>query len=138
MYVFKLEYIFYNMVTARVAHRLTVEKALDLYEQFIEDSGLLDKYDKMIVDHIVVDRTGSPPKSPEKPVVFDRKFRPNPEFVNADPNPCPEGKERNPKTARCVAICKDGYARNPEFKCVRNKTVKVSSKTPKNAKKGKK
>ena len=38
---------------------------------------------------------------------------------------CPEGKERNPKTRRCVAKCKPGYLRNQDFKCIKNKTVKI-------------
>jgi len=128
MTVFNLEAILSKMVTARLAYRLTVDEALYIYEQFIEDSGLLDKHDKAIVNHIVVDRTatGSPVKSPTTPINVDMKFRPDPEFVNADPNPCPDGKERNPNTRRCVANCKEGYSRNTDFKCVRNKTVKIT------------
>lgn len=35
---------------------------------------------------------------------------------------CPEDKELNPKTNRCVKKCKDGYIRNPEtFKCIKQK-----------------
>ena len=30
---------------------------------------------------------------------------------------CPEGKERNPKTKRCVKKCKSGYVRDKTFKC---------------------
>jgi len=30
---------------------------------------------------------------------------------------CPDDKERNPNTNRCVAKCKDGYRRDEEFKC---------------------
>jgi tRNA A-37 threonylcarbamoyl transferase component Bud32 len=128
MTVFNLEAILSKMVTARLAYRLTVDESLFLYEQFIEDSGLLDKHDKTIVNHIVVDRTatGSPVKSPTTPMNVDMKFRPDPEFVNADPKPCPEGKEFNQKTRRCVLKCKEGYSRNPEFKCVRNKTAKLN------------
>lgn len=31
--------------------------------------------------------------------------------------PCPETKERNPKTKRCIAKCKDGWSRNDKFMC---------------------
>jgi len=34
---------------------------------------------------------------------------------------CPEGKELNPKTGRCVLKCKDGQVRNEDFKCVKAK-----------------
>ena len=37
-------------------------------------------------------------------------------------NPCPENKERNPATKRCVNKCKSGYYRNNNFRC--RKTVK--------------
>ena len=30
---------------------------------------------------------------------------------------CPEGKELNPKTNRCVNECKDGFARDADFQC---------------------
>ena len=35
---------------------------------------------------------------------------------------CPENKELNPKTGRCVKKCKTNYTRNDLFKCVKNKT----------------
>ena len=34
---------------------------------------------------------------------------------------CPDGKERNPKTNRCVKKCKDGKIRNPiTSRCIKN------------------
>ena len=33
--------------------------------------------------------------------------------------PCKEGTEKNPVTNRCVKICKPGYSRNDQFKCVK-------------------
>lgn len=35
---------------------------------------------------------------------------------------CPEGKELNPKTKRCIKRCNQGYKRNEQFKCVKDKT----------------
>ena len=125
MQEFLLEPIFSRMVTARLSNRLTPDEALFMYERYIQESGLLEKYDKAIVNGIVVDRTGSGKTPVSPPLEFDMKFRPDPEVVNADPQPCPEGKERNPKTRRCVAKCKDGYARDNEFKCKRNKTQRA-------------
>ena len=37
---------------------------------------------------------------------------------------CPQGKERNPKTKRCIKVCKNGYSRDQDFKCKKNKTQK--------------
>jgi len=58
---------------------------------------------------------------------------------NAEPNPCPPGKERNPKTGRCVKIkmvppCPPGKERNPKTgRCVqikKNITNKMNSPCP--------
>jgi hypothetical protein len=32
---------------------------------------------------------------------------------------CPDNKEINPRTRRCVAKCKDKYVRDANFKCIR-------------------
>ncbi len=41
---------------------------------------------------------------------------------------CPEGKEFNPKTTRCVKKCNIGFTRNPAFRCVKlKKTRSLSS-----------
>lgn len=37
---------------------------------------------------------------------------------------CPSGKELNPKTKRCVKVCKDGFQRNANFKCSKIREVK--------------
>jgi len=37
--------------------------------------------------------------------------------ANAVLGPCPAGKERNPKTKRCVKVCPKGYKRDANFKC---------------------
>ena len=49
---------------------------------------------------------------------------------------CPPGKERNPKTRRCVNQCKSGYTRNSDFNCVREyrKANRISSSTRKTIK----
>jgi len=35
---------------------------------------------------------------------------------------CPDGKEFNPLTKRCIKVCKSRYVRNPSFKCVLDKS----------------
>jgi serine/threonine protein kinase len=118
-----LELIFSRMVSARVSIRLTAQEALERYERFLLNSGLLDRYDKKIENHIVVDSTKeASPSPPLPPLIFDMKFRPDPEFVEADPKPCPEGKEYNKKTRRCLVKCKDGKVRNPKTRrCIKAK-----------------
>jgi serine/threonine protein kinase len=118
-----LELIFSRMVSARVSIRLTAQEALERYERFLLNSGLLDRYDKKIENHIVVDSTKEASPSPSlPPLIFDMKFRPDKEFVEADPKPCPEGKEYNKKTRRCLVKCKDGKVRNPKTRrCIKAK-----------------
>ena len=50
-----------------------------------------------------------------KVVAGPRKTRKNQQQVK----PCPAGKTRNPRTKRCVAICKPGFVRDADFKCVK-------------------
>jgi hypothetical protein len=38
---------------------------------------------------------------------------------------CKQGKELNPKTNRCVNVCKPNYTRNDNFKCIKNKKIKL-------------
>jgi hypothetical protein len=44
-----------------------------------------------------------------------------------DSKRCPEGKEVNPKTGRCINKCADGTVRNDKGRCVKDKTKKASS-----------
>jgi hypothetical protein len=44
---------------------------------------------------------------------------------------CPEGKEENPKTKRCVKTCKSGYTRDTNFECKQNTTKKSKSQSSK-------
>jgi hypothetical protein len=54
------------------------------------------------------------PVKPIKPIKTAK-----PVVAKPDEKECPEGKEINPVTKRCVNVCKDGQVRNPETgKCV--------------------
>jgi hypothetical protein len=152
LYFIQLDVLFNNMISARLATRLLPEEALSAYENFLIGSGLLEKHNKEIDDHMVVD-VGVKRKAilHKKHLKFDKKIIPPPGFGAADPKPCPEGKEINPKTGRCIKIkqnktvkmkteepcasgkernpktrrcvnnCKTGYVRNSDFKCVKDK-----------------
>ena len=104
----------------------------------------LGKYNKKIVNHTVVDSIEDEVKIPSiEENVFDKIAKPNEALVITDPGECPEGmvknakgkcvnirrtekvcpedKERNPKTKRCVSKCKPGYTRNEDFRCIKIK-----------------
>ena len=58
------------------------------------------------------------PVKPVKPIKTAKPVA-KPVVAKPDEKECPEGKEINPVTKRCVNVCKDGQVRNPETgKCV--------------------
>ena len=58
------------------------------------------------------------PVKPIKPIKTAKPVA-KPVVAKPDEKECPEGKEINPVTKRCVNVCKDGQVRNPETgKCV--------------------
>jgi hypothetical protein len=74
-------------------------------------------------DHMIPVKPAKPAK-PAKPVKHVKPTKPV--VAKPDEKECPEGKEINPVTKRCVNVCKDGQVRNPETgKCV------ASAKKPK-------
>jgi serine/threonine protein kinase len=137
-----LSYFFSTLISSRLMVRPTILEALESYENFIIISQLLDKYGKEIKDHIVVDMDIAPSTAVPRPSAAEPKisilriekgYRPDPDVVNATPKPCPDGKELNPKTGRCIKIktkkavdCPEGKTRNPKTgRCVKNKTQRV-------------
>jgi serine/threonine protein kinase len=122
--------IFKRMISARLSTRYTVQQCLEEYEAFLIGSGLLEKYDMEIKDHIVIDRNAPPRIRPILKLAAPKNTRINPAFADADPKPCPEGKEINPKTGRCIKIktrpdCPEGTIRNETTgRCVKVKTEK--------------
>ena len=63
--------------------------------------------------------SNGPQLSPETGVLVDAIVEPvKPIQLPKDANKtCPEGKELNPKTNRCVSECKDGFVRDDNFQC---------------------
>jgi len=60
---------------------------------------------------------------------------PEPQSAKKTPILCPEGKEPNPKTRKCVNKCKPGQVRNPETgKCIKSTNAKARTPTPEPAK----
>jgi hypothetical protein len=96
-------------------------------EKIIIDNALMEKFDKKIVDHIVVS-SSAPVTVFDKPVIIKVKKGKKP-VENLEPGDCGEGKERNPKTGRCINVCKPGYIRNADFKCVKQKIVREKPKS---------
>ena len=119
-----LKRLFYLMITPDINKRLTVDEVLNRYEEILTTSGLLSKHKLQIIDHeIVSDQIIPIPNNiqtqietvVETPVKIPDKIIQ--EIINTDLNNCPQGKEMNPHTKRCVKMCKPKQIRDAKFKC---------------------
>jgi len=140
----QLDLLFNNMISGRLSTRLLPEDALHAYETFLIGSGLLEKYNKEIDDHMIVDAGEKRKvKLDNKPLKIGKPIKPPPGFGHLDPAPCPPGKELNPKTGKCVKAkpiknayepCPLGKERNPATgRCIKikqNKTIKKREEEP--------
>jgi serine/threonine protein kinase len=119
-----------EMITPNLYARLTPDQLLAKYEEILNTSGLLKKYSKHIANHLLAD--GKEQTTAAVSTVLGSDFLVIPkdkqdEFPEIT-RQCPDGKEYNPTTKRCVKTCRAGYERNAAFKCIKNKTRKVSYK----------
>jgi serine/threonine protein kinase len=115
-----------NMLEGRVFLRSTPEQLLAQYEDLLTTSGLLEKHNKHIENHLIANKVSAEMKIAE--AIADSSF-----MVHVDKaddaatllrnieivRDCPVGKEFNPLTKRCVSVCKPGKVRNPDFKCLK-------------------
>ena len=112
-----------NMLEGRVFLRSTPEQLLAQYEDLLTSSGLLEKHNKHIENHLIANKVSDEMKVAE--AIADSSFTPplavteNIEIVRD----CPAGKEFNPLTKRCVKVCESGKVRNPNFRCVKAKLI---------------
>jgi serine/threonine protein kinase len=115
--------IIVDMLSPGVFLRSTPEQLLAKYEDILTTSGLLEKHNKHIENHLIADKVSAEMKVAEAisestaAVVIDptAALVHNTEIVRD----CPVGKEFNPLTKRCVAVCQPGLVRDPGFKCVK-------------------
>jgi len=139
----KLGDICMNMLHPRIFLRATSEQLLAKYEEILTSSGLLEKHNKHIENHLIANNVSDEMKvAAEIANSTARLSIPHMDASTAAAateivRECPVGKEFNPLTKRCVNICKPGYVRNPSFKCVSSKrmakTIKSSIQSiPKN------
>ena len=121
-----LRVLFISMMNFDVFKRPSPSQVVDKYEFILKSNGLLDKYNMRFENHILVE--GTEKQEQEKKMVElpknIKKFIDELILKDLGLLKCPEGKERNPKTRRCVKMCKDGYSRKANFKCYKNKTIK--------------
>jgi len=115
-----LRLLFLSMMTFDVFERPSPSQVVDKYEFILKSNGLLDKYNMRFENHFLVEGT----EKQEQEKRMEELPKSDKEFIEELILKCPEGKERNPKTKRCINKCKEGYSRDADFKCKRNKTQK--------------
>lgn len=138
----RLSTFFHKMYDFNPINRvIDIDQLLNEYENVLLEVGILTRLGKSFENNNLVNKPPAPPvimaesKSDEKspPQKLSVVLQ---EFANNDPIEisvrCPENKEFNPITKRCVNKCKEGYQRNHTFKC--RKTKKIKSIKPKSAK----
>ena len=115
-----------NMLDGRVFLRSTPEQLLAQYEDLLTNSGMLEKHNKHIENHLIANGVSTEMKVAD--AISDSSFILHVETPDATKNKeivrdCPAGKEFNPLTKRCVNVCAPGKVRNPDFKCAKDKII---------------
>jgi serine/threonine protein kinase len=150
----ELNVILKNMINSELKLRPNIDMLLQDMETLFEKHGLLQKYSKKIRDHLVVPADSISPTLPKpEKNIFSKSLRPNRVLATTSPRsckegyfrnelgkcvklklsrkllkplkPCPAGKKRNPKTKRCVKLCNPGFVRDDNYRCVKNKTMRL-------------
>ena len=119
-----LNEIFYYMYHPSLAMRNTIDETIAKYEACLDTHGILDKYDKHIVNGEIFDGPAIPAKIERliKRIDVDSiKLSPMELHRHAGPlvMDCPEGKEYKESTHRCVKKCRPGFKRNAQYRCVK-------------------
>ena len=141
----ELRELFYIMITPNVFIRFLPDQVLNIFEKILLENGILSKYNKHFENHVLINNANVNIAKVNEIITAANNIdiRIDNERVNRISNstptkinrissikktlkPCPDGKERNPLTRRCVNVCKYGYIRNAEFKCVRDKMIKLT------------
>ena len=124
--------LFTYMVTACVSSRYEIDEILEKYEDILKRNNILKKHHLYFENHELKYGAfishGLQSKIDNSLIYFGDSSQSEKIIENiSNKTPikkCPDGKELNPQTKRCVNVCKPGYSRNDKFKCVKNKTVK--------------
>jgi serine/threonine protein kinase len=112
-----------NMLEGVVFLRSTPDQLLARYEDLLTTSGLLEKHNKHIENHLIANGVSTEMKVAAAIDNSTVQFSIQPTETTEIVIHCPAGKEFNPLTKRCVNVCAPGKVRKPDFKCVRDKIV---------------
>ena len=129
--------LFLSMIDPNVYTRTNVMAALYEYQHILVDTGILDKHSKphskmlqQTADNIAsIQKNSSQTAKDISTISLSLSPAEKESIKQSTPKVrCPEGKEYNRRTKRCVKKCKDGYRRNEDFKCVKIPKSKTQKK----------
>lgn len=131
-FVEDLSQLLLGMTDANVMSRTKIDNAITQYEDILEKHLILKRTNKHFNNHVLMDGPLIPVKleneietvsiKVEVPSYkeMEQMLKKNPAALDPVANGskvCPEGKEMNTKTRRCIKKCKTGEARNERFEC---------------------
>jgi len=142
----RLSTFFHKMYDFNPSTRIIdIDALLNEYENILLEIGVLTRLNKCFQNKVLVN------KPPASPLIMEQSKTDGKtnskhlsaelqEFANKDVTEivteianriCPEGKELNPNTKRCVKKCAPGFSRGRNFKCysTKKRTRKISSKS---------
>lgn len=132
----QLGFLFTNMVSPLVYNRYNTDELLHQYESIMISSGFLHKHNKYYNNHLIANGKQVPTNIQYSiyNISEDGFLIPHNEIIDTEISTkhlCPDDKEYKVTTKRCVKKCKDGYTRDPNFKCVKDRTQKKYKICPK-------
>jgi len=104
-----------RMISYDFFNHIEIDEVLREYERILNTSKFVERNGYMITkDKKAKIKRGSPIVQPDVLLVNARSSR---SVQGKSLQQCLEGYERNPKTSRCIKVCKTGYTRDENFKC---------------------
>jgi len=134
-----LKALFLNMVSSDLSKRYEINEVLTIYENILQQHNFLPP-NMSFENHILVNNSKLNKLNNNLSIIDTDDVKISKklvqEYINISPKKqCPQNKELNQKTRRCVKECKPNYTRNDLFKCVRTpKPTKTKTKKTKTKK----
>lgn len=114
--------LFLKMIDSNVLDRIEIDEIIPKYHSLIRD--IMNKHNKHFENNLLVDDNAKDQKTKKMIATTIKNINPSKlksrdnSSIDLIPNPCPENKDYNRSTKRCVNKCKPNQMRNAKFRCV--------------------
>jgi serine/threonine protein kinase len=119
----KMTELFLEMVNSNVLDRIEIDAIIPRYHSLIRN--IMNKHNKHFENNLLVDDDTKDKKTKKMIATTIKNIDPsklkttsNKGSIDLTANPCPENKDYNRSTKRCVNKCKSNQTRNAKFRCV--------------------